>query len=405
MRPGIIRWIDKNLGSPVCFLLTLHRRSFDLFKKSPASYQKSSKVLFIKLVEQGSTVLAYSALSRACDLVGKDNIYFLVFKENRPILDILDIVPVGNIIEINPHNPLTFIYSTLKAISRIRIESIDAVLDLEFFSRTSAIICYLCGATKRVGLHRFNAESPYRGNLFTHRLIYNPYLHTELFFSCLVEALNYPPLNSSPMVFEIPKTVDIEASFTPTQEERKSITEKVQSLKKVSLGRPLIILNPKISDLLPLRKWPEEKFISLSKMILQEFPQASVIITGSSREKDKSKLMASQIPNAISLAGLINLRELLTLYCIADILVTSDSGPALFSTLTPIRSVVLFGPETPFLYGKVSPKVDNIASDFVCSPCINVYNARNSPCLSNSCLRSIKVEDVYKKVKTLLGQP
>jgi len=38
-------------------------------------------------------------------------------------------------------------------------------------------------------------------------------------------------------------------------------------------------------------------------------------------------------------------------YNISAVLVTNDSGPAHFSAITPIRSIVLFGPETPRLYG------------------------------------------------------
>ena len=58
---------------------------------------------------------------------------------------------------------------------------------------------------------------------------------------------------------------------------------------------------------------------------------------------------------AVSFAGQTTLRELLTLYTIADVLVTNDSGPAHFASLTPVHTVVLFGPETPRLFGSLAP--------------------------------------------------
>jgi ADP-heptose:LPS heptosyltransferase len=66
--------------------------------------------------------------------------------------------------------------------------------------------------------------------------------------------------------------------------------------------------------------------------------------------------------------------------------------------------VILFGPETPVLYGQteITEKREIIASNFVCSPCVNVYNQRKSPCKTGMCLRSIKAEQVYEKVKSLL---
>ena len=50
------------------------------------------------------------------------------------------------------------------------------------------------------------------------------------------------------------------------------------------------------------------------------------------------------------LAGKTTLRQLLVLYTLAEVLVTNDSGPAHFATLTRIRVVMLFGPETPELF-------------------------------------------------------
>ena len=41
---------------------------------------------------------------------------------------------------------------------------------------------------------------------------------------------------------------------------------------------------------------------------------------------------------------------LMVLYTMCEILVTNDSGPAHFASLTPINVVTLFGPETPDLF-------------------------------------------------------
>ena len=42
--------------------------------------------------------------------------------------------------------------------------------------------------------------------------------------------------------------------------------------------------------------------------------------------------------------------DLLVLYMRREILVTNDSGPAHFASLTPIHVASLFGPETPALF-------------------------------------------------------
>ena len=70
----------------------------------------------------------------------------------------------------------------------MRSHRIDTVIDMEFFSRASAIFAFLTGAASRVGLHRFTGELPYRGDLMTHRVQYLPHLHISLQYLILVEA-------------------------------------------------------------------------------------------------------------------------------------------------------------------------------------------------------------------------
>ncbi|MBI4707220.1 MAG: glycosyltransferase family 9 protein [Candidatus Omnitrophica bacterium] len=402
MKPSVVCWIDRNFGRPICLILTLHKRFFDLFKKNNIHNNKISKILFIKLVEQGSTVLAYSALKRAVEMVGKENVYFAVFKENRFILDVLNIIPSSNVFEIDFDDLKKFSFSSIKTIFRIRKEKIDAVIDMEFFSRASAIFSYLSGAYKRVGLHLFTCEGPYRGDLLTHKLLYNPYIHTSRFFLSLVEALNHVPHGNSPMIFNVPEEMSAHPTFSPSREEKQLLIEKIEKLIKAKLSKPIIILNPNASDMLPIRRWKEENFIELGRMLAEEFPGSSIIITGAHKEKEKADIIASHIRNAVSLAGHTSLRELLVLYCIGDLLITNDSGPAHFSTLTSIKSVILFGPETPLLYGPLSQNTTVIVPNLVCSPCVNVFNHRITPCEEGACLKGIMPQDVFHRVKKLL---
>ena len=398
-----IRFLDAKIGRIICFGLTLHRYLGDLLRKNNNSH-RHSKIVFIKLIEQGSTVLAYPALKRAVELVGKENLYFLVFRENRPILDLLDVVPAANIIEINPGNFFTFLLSTLRALAAIRRQNIDTCVDLEFFSRGSAILSYLSGASNRVGLHQSGAEGPYRGDLFTHRFVYNPYLHTQTLFLNLVEALRYKMARDcAPLKFIPHEHSNGLPRYSCSEEQKRGIVDKVETLKRSALGKPVIILNPNIGDLLPIRRWPAENFVRLGMMLLGEYPQASIVLTGTLSEKKGVDDIASQIPGAVSLAGKTTLRELLTLYTVSDVLVTNDSGPALFSALTPIKSIVLFGPETPLLYAQNGANRENICLNLACSPCVNAYNYRQSHCQDALCLKGISAESVLEKLKKFLA--
>jgi ADP-heptose:LPS heptosyltransferase len=98
------------------------------------------------------------------------------------------------------------------------------------------------------------------------------------------------------------------------------------------------------------------------------------------------------------LAGRTTLRQLLVLYNLAEVLVTNDSGPAHFATLTPIDVVTLFGPETPALFAARSPRNHVFWQAIACSPCVSALNQRVSSCRDNVCMQQIAVDAVYKKV-------
>jgi len=398
--PGIIRWLDRNLGRLLCFLLTLHRRLFDLVRAAPPKTPR--KILFLKLIEQGSSVLACPALQRAIDLVGREHVYFMVFAKNRPILDILDVVPQANILEVESVGFAAFIQSVIAGLRRARKEGIDTVVDMECFSRASAVLAYLSGAGMRVGLHRFLGDGPYRGDLFTHRLTYNPHLHVSVFFLSLVEALRHVPSDGkTPMIFEIPEVNTTPPAFSPKDDEIAALKRKIVDLTGASLKAPIFLLNPNASDLLPIRKWPAESFIALGGMLRDGFPDSSIVVTGSAPEKEGDDRIAAGIPDAVSLAGRLSLRELVTLFWVADVLITNDSGPPQFAALTPIQTIVLFGPETPLLYGRRDERCEIIAPSLVCSPCVNVYNHRHAFCRDKTCLTGVGPQDVYQRVRDL----
>lgn len=369
--------------------------------------QPVRKILFLKMIEQGATVLAYRALATAVTKVGAENVYFWVFEENRPILDLLQIIPEQNVIVIRTGSALRLMFSMLGTLWRIRKMDIDATIDMEFYSRASAILAFLSGAKRRVGLHRFNSEGPYRGDLLTHRIQYNPYLHTAIQYHLLVEAIWSDPTQKPMMKVPTPSldAGDYEPPrFKTTDEERQQVREILSKRLGLEPAGPIVLLNPNASDLLPLRKWETARFVDLGKRLLVDNPALCIVITGAPSEQSTAEAIASQIGanRCASVAGYTTLRQLMVLYTLADILVTNDSGPGHFSSLTDIDAVVLFGPETPALFGPLGRHTHVIWANLACSPCVNVLNHRFSPCNDNVCMQQITVDSVYNKVVELL---
>jgi ADP-heptose:LPS heptosyltransferase len=104
----------------------------------------------------------------------------------------------------------------------------------------------------------------------------------------------------------------------------------------------------------------------------------------------------------LDLTGRTTLKELLHLFNLAHVLVTSDSGPAHFAALTRIHVVVFFGPEIPERYRPLTTRVDVVHTGYTCSPCIGPQNQRLSPCNDNQCMKRISVREVSVLVRARL---
>jgi ADP-heptose:LPS heptosyltransferase len=406
VNPQTIGKIDRRLGQPICWLLTCLRRLGSLFHR-PKFDEPVRKILFIKMIEQGATVLAYRALKAAVDRVGRENVYFWVFEENRPILDLLNVIPPENVIVIRAKSLFGLMTGMLGTLWRIRKMQFDASVDMEFFSRASAILAYLSRAKRRVGLHRFTSEAPYRGDLLTHRVQYNPYLHIAVHYHQLVESIWADPRDVPLLKVPAPRLDDgfyEPPHFEPAPGEVEGVRALLQRLAGKPADGPILLLNPNASDLLPLRKWPTDRFIELAKRLLSDDPEALVAITGAPSERDAAEAVARQIDakRCVSIAGHTTLRQLFALYTIADVLVTNDSGPGHFSSMTPLDSLVLFGPETPALFGPLGSHSHTMWEALACSPCVNALNHRFSPCTNNVCMQDITTDAVHARVSELL---
>ena len=391
--------LDGILGPPLCVILSAFR-----FLNAPIpSDQLPRSIAFIKLGEQGSTVLAIPAIEEAITRVGHENTYFVVFSENRKILDVLGMIPAENVLEIKTSSIPAFLKSVLAVSLHLRRIGLDAAIDLDFFARSSAMLTWMSGAKWRVGLHSYFGEGPFRGWLMTHRPRYNPHIHTRRLFYALVKALD-----QSPDLF--PAWQDP----GPLPPPRKLIIqdEALMSIRSKLLGKlgstelpPIILLNANCSDMIPLRRWASDRFIELARRILKTHPDAAVVFTGAPVESEQAQLLAEEVGSdrCLSLAGKTNLPELFALYSIARALVTNDSGPAHFASLTTIRIITLFGPETPSLFGPVSEGAISITAGLPCSPCVSAQNNRLSACKNNLCMQAISVDRVFGEVADILA--
>lgn len=403
-----MRAIDHWVGVPLCAIVSPVVALIDslknVFSRGPAT---PKKLLFIELSEMGSAILVDPAMRNA-QARGAE-LFFLIFKSNRASLTLLNTVKPENIFTIDSSSLGGLIKDTLRFLIVARYHRIDTVIDLELFSRFTALLTGLCGARRRVGYHIFHGEGLWRGFMLTRKVHYNPHIHITKNFLSLIHAAFATEIEVPFSKIHIADSeVRLEqAVIQPDALEKvKSRIEKMAKEANIPFTHGknrIILINPNASDLLPQRRWAQQRFSELIQAIHQRYPTDLILITGSPAEfvyVDKVRSVAN-VKNALNFAGQVSFAELPPLYTLSDVMVTNDSGPGHFSAVTPLRTVVLFGPETPALYGSVGNSIA-ITANLACSPCVSAANHRKTPCSDNVCMQAITVAQVLDKVNVQL---
>jgi ADP-heptose:LPS heptosyltransferase len=404
MKINSIRKADYWFGVPACFVLSLIYKIQKMFihKESEANVPK--KIMFLELSEMGSAILAYSAIEEVKKSYPGAKLYFWIFKKNQDSVRMLNIMPKENIIIMRDENFLLLLTDLIKNLRWIWKEHIDVIIDMELFSRFSSILSFLSGAKTRVGFWKFTLEGLYRGNIHTHKVMYNPYIHISKNFLSLAQSLKSSPEEIPLLKMSLENCITTVAKIKSSNEAVENIWQELKEInKQICEQNKIVILNPGVNEVLPLRRWPIENYIGLTKRLLID-PKVFVVIIGVGSQSPDEKTICQQISNQrfINFMGKTTVQKLIDLYNISTLLISHDSGATNLATLTSINIVVLFGPETPILYAPLAPNKLVLYSNLACSPCITAYNHRRSVCKDNKCLKGITVEQVYDSAKNFI---
>jgi ADP-heptose:LPS heptosyltransferase len=402
MNVDTMRTIDRKIGVPLTFLLTIWQWLSSLI--SPRTPIRAKKILFIELSEMGSTILVDPALRKAKKELEAE-LFFVIFQKNRASLDLTGTIQLHNTFTIRESGIFVLILDTLRFLRWARQQEIDTVVDLELFSRFTALLTGLCGAGNRVGFYTFHNEGLYRGELLTHKVAYNPHIHIAKNFIALINSLivDRPELPySKEIIPDSEITLPIVTFARPELDNMHALVGRHYPGYDRNRQR-IVLINPNASELLPQRRWMPERYVELIKRILAAAPDVVVLITGAPSENEEAGEKCQLIDNqrCINFAGAVTLGQLPMLYSIATLMVTNDSGPGHFSSITPLPTFVLFGPETPALYGSLGNSTP-IFAGLACSPCVSAANHRKTPCTDNKCLQAITVEQVFREIQPLL---
>jgi ADP-heptose:LPS heptosyltransferase len=405
MKVDTMRKVDYYIGVPLCFIVTIVKKIFSFFS-SQGTGLRPANILLIEMSEMGSTILADPAM-RKLKRVLNANLYFAIFKKNSPSLELLGTVPKENIYTVDDSGLLPLASDAFKFLFWTRRNRIDAVIDMELFSRFTALLTGLSGAKKTVGFHAFFNEGLYRGDLLTHKVAYNPHLHITKNFIALANALisekTELPFSKTLISDEEMTLPKVDVDEGAKEEIRRKIKNACPEYEE---GRHRIVLfNANASELLPIRRWPQENYISLVRMILDHYPKVVILLTGGKSERQGLDAITTAVQSSrcVNFAGHTSLSDLPALYSVGSFMLSNDSGPPHFASVTDMPTFVIFGPETPKLYGPLGNSTP-IYAGLACSPCVSASNHRKTACTDNVCLQVITPEQVFGVLRPQLEE-
>jgi len=404
MKVSTMRSIDKWVGIPVCFIISPFRWLSDTVRSAKKRKPDTGRTLFIELSEMGSAVIVDPAMRKLLK-EGKGELYFAIFKKNYKSLEILQTVPESNVFKMNADNFWGLAMDIFRFMAWCRKKKISTVIDLELFSRFTALLSFFSGAKSRVGFTNFHDEGLYRGNLVNQPVRYNPHVHIAVNFVSLVNrtlGLFDKPYSIVPVM---PEELML-AKANVSNEAKDTIRNKIRQLYPQWSNEHIVLLNANASDMLPQRRWPQENFAETGRQLLNRYPNIIIIATGAPAEKEYVQHVVDSINDkrCINSSGFFSFNELVPLYAVSTCMLTNDSGPAHFASVTPLKVFVLFGPETPHLYLPLGGNAEAFYLGLPCSPCVSAANHRKTTCLPRPCITGIPPSMVLDRMNRFLDE-
>jgi heptosyltransferase-2 len=161
-------------------------------------------------------------------------------------------------------------------------------------------------------------------------------------------------------------------------------------------GRRLIALCPGSINS-RAKRWPAERYAALADRFIDEYG-AEVLLIGSTAEEEVSLEVSRRMRNKpLILTGRTELKELVAVLSLVDLLVTNDTGPAHIAAALGRPTLVIFGPTNPLTTRPFSPFAEIVRQPPDCAPCM----LRDCP-IDHRCMTAISPDEVFERAQVML---
>ena len=152
-----------------------------------------------------------------------------------------------------------------------------------------------------------------------------------------------------------------------------------------------------------MKRWPPEGYARLAEKIIER-SKCPIILMGDQSELELCRHVAGSASSPlVAVADPTSLTRAAALMRRARCAVVNDGGPLHVGVACGARTVSIFGPVDPVVYGPYPPGKDHrvVTKGLPCQPCYR--NFRVSGCDHQSCLRTLTMDEVYRALEEFVS--
>lgn len=385
-----LQHLEKVFGTLVCALLHLPARLAP--RAAHVDGARVRRVLVIKFWGIGSLVLAEPFFRAARKRFPNAEIHVLTLASNRAVADLIGgDIDAFRFVDLGASMP-SAIWAYAKTLWRVFRADYDVVIDMEFYTRASAVVSLAAWAPVRIGYH---AQGIYRGAIQTHRIPFNGYWHVSHNFLSLLEPFNETLGVLPDDVVDVPRLALPPDLGTSAQ----AVLQRIGGESKARY----IVINVNAGELAYERRWFPDRFAALAARLSTAFDLDCLFIGGASERAYVDGVVAdaaAQGARAHNVAGDLDLLGLAQICAGSRLVISNDSGPLHVAAASGAPVVGFFGPETPVLYGPAGEGHLVFHESMSCSPCINAEQGKRIKCRFDvpKCQMATTVETAYAQI-------
>ncbi|MCG3203804.1 MAG: Lipopolysaccharide core heptosyltransferase RfaQ [Elusimicrobia bacterium] len=329
--------------------------------------------MVIKLAAVGDTLLVGRVLQIFKEAHPTTELHWLVSNINKSVA--VEFPEVDNFLVWDRK-----ILSLPALLKKIRRECFDVVVDLEQWSRGTAILCGLSGVACRLG---FDTPGQHRAFVFS-QTKKKTFDHHEIddFFGILS--------------LIAPLKISRELSIKPSQTGFSEINVLAPFIKEKKMK---VLIHPGCGeDGLP-REWPISQYALLAHWLIKKF-NAEIILTSGPEETHKTYQL-NQLINGLgkNLGGKLSWPGLIALVGQVDLVISGNTGVMHIAAALKKKQVALHGPTDPKIWGPLNSQAVVIQSN--CPDCPSLKLGYEYHSLDQSCMERITLEQVKAAISGL----